>query len=120
MLLQLAGQYQINEVRWRAVTEKGEVKMYSPEEISMMLPRKLTEAAEKHFGGKDVKDVVITVPAYFSNAQRQVCCAVTQSAVIKKRACRSHRMLDDRPCCRTIYVQQSGDDTSDWACTAGD
>ena len=56
--------------------------MYSPEEISMMLLRKLTEAAKKHFGGKEVKDVVITVPAYFSNAQRQVCCASTQSAVI--------------------------------------
>ncbi len=76
----------------------------------MMLLRKLTEAAKKHFGGKDVKDVVITVPAYFSNAQRQVCCASAHSPVITKAACRG-RHAGCSLGCRTMHVQHPGDDT---------
>src|SRR2546425_9576225 len=45
-------------------------KLYSPEEISSYVLRKLTDDAAKYLGEK-VKDVVITVPAYFNDAQRQ-------------------------------------------------
>src|SRR3954454_8484788 len=44
-------------------------KEYSPEEISAQVLRKLTEDAAKYLGEK-VADAVITVPAYFNDAQR--------------------------------------------------
>lgn len=45
-------------------------KLYAPEEISAMIIRKLIDVAAKYLGEK-VTDVVITVPAYFNDAQRQ-------------------------------------------------
>jgi len=45
-------------------------KLYSPEEISSFLLRKLADDAAKYLGEK-VTEVVITVPAYFNDAQRQ-------------------------------------------------
>ncbi|KAK7412503.1 hypothetical protein VNO78_03967 [Psophocarpus tetragonolobus] len=53
-----------------SVTYKDEEKLLAAEEISSMVLFKLKEVAEAHLGYA-VKDAVITVPAYFSNAQRQ-------------------------------------------------
>jgi molecular chaperone DnaK len=53
-----------------AVRVDIEGKLYSPEEISSYILRKLADDATKYLGEK-VKDAVITVPAYFNDAQRQ-------------------------------------------------
>jgi molecular chaperone DnaK len=45
-------------------------KQYTPEEISAMILQKLVEDAGKTLGGK-VTRAVVTVPAYFNNAQRE-------------------------------------------------
>jgi heat shock protein 1/8 len=52
------------------VQYKGENKTYSPEEISSMVLSKMKEIAESYIG-YDVKQAVITVPAYFNDSQRQ-------------------------------------------------
>lgn len=51
-------------------TIKIDGKKYSPQEISSMILQKLKKDAENHLG-EPVTEAVITVPAYFSDAQRK-------------------------------------------------
>ncbi|CCD23891.1 Hsp70 family ATPase KAR2 NDAI_0C02310 [Naumovozyma dairenensis CBS 421] len=52
------------------VTVKGEAKTFTPEEISGMILGKMKQIAEDYLGNK-VTHAVVTVPAYFNDAQRQ-------------------------------------------------
>lgn len=53
-----------------SVDIKGEEKSFSPEQISAMVLGKMKKVAEEYLG-KEVKNAVVTVPAYFNDAQRQ-------------------------------------------------
>merc|ERR1712212_1379667 len=52
------------------VEYKNEEKTFAPEEVSSMVLTKMKETAEAYLG-QDVKDAVVTVPAYFNDSQRQ-------------------------------------------------
>jgi molecular chaperone DnaK len=51
-----------------AVSVRG--KEYSPAEVSAMILQKMRQTAEDYLG-EEVKDAVVTVPAYFNDSQRQ-------------------------------------------------
>ncbi len=68
---------EIHEVPYNVVKGKNDVvmvdvgdKQYSPPEISAMILQKMKQTAEDYLGEK-VTEAVITVPAYFNDAQRQ-------------------------------------------------
>jgi molecular chaperone DnaK len=70
-------QSEIKNVPYKVVTGPDDAvrflimgKQYSPEEISAQVLRKLADDAAKYLGEK-VTEAVITVPAYFNDAQRQ-------------------------------------------------
>jgi len=52
------------------VEYKSETKTFTPEEISSMILLKMKETAEAYLG-HEIKDAVVTVPAYFNDSQRQ-------------------------------------------------
>ena len=60
----------VNDKPVISVEYKGEEKTMKPEEISSMILAKMKSTAE-NFLGKTVDSAVITVPAYFNDAQRQ-------------------------------------------------
>ncbi len=67
---------EIDRVPYSVVNEGGfprveiEGRKYTPQEISAMILQKMKKTAEDYLG-EEVKDAVITVPAYFSDSQRQ-------------------------------------------------
>lgn len=58
----------VDEGGYPRVDIKG--KKYTPQELSAMIIQKMKKSAEDYLG-EPVKDIVITVPAYFGDAQRQ-------------------------------------------------
>jgi len=68
---------EVNRVPYKLVKGEGntprvsiEDRMYSPQEISAMILQKMKQTAEDYLG-TEVTEAVITVPAYFNDAQRQ-------------------------------------------------
>jgi molecular chaperone DnaK len=55
---------------WIEVSENGEAKKYSPQQIGAFVLGKIKADAESYLG-QPVKKAVITVPAYFNDSQRQ-------------------------------------------------
>jgi len=51
------------------VTHKGDIKQFSPEEVSAMILVKMKTVAETYLG-REVKKAVVTCPAYFNDGQR--------------------------------------------------
>jgi heat shock protein 1/8 len=60
----------LNEKPMIVVKHKGEMKKFQAEEISSMVLTKMKEIAEAYLGHK-CSNAVVTVPAYFNDAQRQ-------------------------------------------------
>ena len=60
----------INDNGYPKVQIEGAAHPYTPQEISAMVLQKMKKTAEDYLG-QEVTDAVITVPAYFTDAQRQ-------------------------------------------------
>lgn len=62
--------YQVAKGDNNTVRVQIEDRMYTPQEISAMILQKMKKTAEDYLG-HEVSEAVITVPAYFNDAQRQ-------------------------------------------------
>ena len=62
--------YPLNKGRNDTVRVNIGDKEYTPQELSAMVVQKMKRTAEEYLG-EDVTDAVVTVPAYFNDAQRQ-------------------------------------------------
>lgn len=60
---------------------KGELRRFAPEQISSMILEKMRDIAKNYLGVQGNMKAVITVPAYFTNSQRQ---ATRDAGIIAK------------------------------------
>jgi molecular chaperone DnaK len=84
-------QQEINRVPYTVVKGKNDTscvkiddRLYTPQEISAMVLQKMKKTAED-FLGQEVHEAVITVPAYFSDSQRQATKEAGEIAGLKVR-----------------------------------
>eukprot|EP00916_Digyalum_oweni_P014972 GHVL01024462.1.p1 GENE.GHVL01024462.1~~GHVL01024462.1.p1 ORF type:complete len:674 (+),score=146.58 GHVL01024462.1:68-2023(+) len=100
------------------VKVKGEFKELAPEEVSAMVLGKMKEIAQSYLG-KDVNYAVITVPAYFNDAQRQatkdagVISGLTVLRIINEPTAAAIAYGLDKKAERTILVYDVGGGTFD-------
>ena len=85
----------VNENGYPKVNIEG--RKYTPQEISAMIIQKMKKAAEDYIG-EDVKDIVITVPAYFSDSQRQATKEAGEIAGLNVR-----RIINEPPAAALAY-----------------
>lgn len=78
-------------------------RLYTPQEISAIILQKMKKIAEDHLG-QEVTDAVITVPAYFNDAQRQATKEAGEIAGLKVR-----RIVNEPTAAALAYGLDKGD-----------
>ncbi len=79
-------------------------KQYTPQEISAMILQKLKSDAEDYFG-EEINQAIITVPAYFTDAQRQATKDAGEIAGLKVR-----RIIDEPTAAALAYGMDKSQD----------
>ena len=95
--------YEVKEGQGGRAVVDIEGKDYTAEQVSAMTLAKMKADAEKYLG-ETVTDAVITVPAYFNDAQRQATKDAGKIAGLKRQAYRQRADC----CCSGLWPGQAG------------